>query len=138
MKVVIDTNVVISAALKDRNPEQVILFILKHPVDFEWVASSEIVGEYLSVLRRKKFRFSDEDLKRWQTVFTTLITVIAISKTVDFPRDQKDAKFLACALEAKADYLISGDKDLDSARKMGQTAIISVAKFKQFVCDTWQ
>jgi len=44
MKVVIDTNVVISAALKDRIPEEVLLFVVRHP-EFEWVATNEIVEE---------------------------------------------------------------------------------------------
>ncbi len=44
MRVVIDTSVVISAALKDRIPEEVILFVLAKP-EFTWIASEEIVGE---------------------------------------------------------------------------------------------
>lgn len=53
MKIVIDTNVLISAALKDRDPEIIILFIVSHP-EFEWVASPEIYQKYKEVLGRKK------------------------------------------------------------------------------------
>ena len=49
MKVLIDTNVVISAALKDKDPEMVILFIARHS-DFEWIVSQEILEEYKAVL----------------------------------------------------------------------------------------
>ena len=45
MRVVVDTNVLVSAALKDRDPEAVILIIVEQP-DFEWVVSSEILDEY--------------------------------------------------------------------------------------------
>jgi predicted nucleic acid-binding protein len=45
MKVVIDTNVLVSAALKDKDPEAVILFIVARS-DFEWVVSPEILAEY--------------------------------------------------------------------------------------------
>jgi len=55
---------------------------------------------------------------------------------VQFPRDPKDAKFLACALAAKADYLVTGDKDLKEALKLSHTKIISVAAFKQLVSET--
>lgn len=51
MKVVFDTSVVVSAVLKDRVPEEVILFVLGNP-DFTWTASSEIVSEYLTVIKR--------------------------------------------------------------------------------------
>ena len=54
MRVVIDTNVVVSAALKDRDPEAVIMFVVTRP-DFLWVASDPILEEYESVLARKKF-----------------------------------------------------------------------------------
>lgn len=45
MKVVIDTNVVISAAIADRNPEKIILFVVSNP-DFYWIVSPDILAEY--------------------------------------------------------------------------------------------
>ena len=53
MKVVIDTNVIISAILKDRTPEQIILFVAEQD-DFQWLVSSEILTEYKAVIRRFK------------------------------------------------------------------------------------
>ena len=49
MKVIIDTNVVVSAVLKDRVPEEVILFVLAKP-EFTWTASAEIISEYTTVI----------------------------------------------------------------------------------------
>jgi uncharacterized protein len=54
MKVVIDTSVVVSAALKDRGPEAVILFVAGQS-DFEWIVSADILEEYKAVLGRPKF-----------------------------------------------------------------------------------
>ena len=54
MKIVIDTNVVVSAVLRDRNPETVILFVIGNP-EFKWVASREIIEEYIGVLSRERF-----------------------------------------------------------------------------------
>jgi len=64
MKVVIDTNVFISAAWRDRNPEAVILWILGHS-EWEWLVSPEIMREYKQVLRRSKFSFSAEEISKW-------------------------------------------------------------------------
>ncbi len=136
MKVIIDTNVVVSAALKDRNPELVILFVVQHPA-FEWIASQEILDEYIGVIQRPKFRLSDTIMQKWVTMFTTLVTLVEVRTTVDFPRDQKDAKFLACAIAVDAAYLITGDKDFTEAYKVANTTVLSVALFKELVCDVW-
>lgn len=54
MRVVIDTNVLVSAVFKDKSPETIIRFVVAHP-DFEWVASEAILNEYKTVLARSKF-----------------------------------------------------------------------------------
>jgi uncharacterized protein len=48
---------------------------------------------------------------------------------VDFPRDRKDAKFLACALAGNADFLITGDRDFSEVETLGNTKIVSVSGF---------
>jgi len=136
MKVIIDTSVVVSAALKDRVPEEVILFVLARP-EFTWTASTEIIGEYITVLKRGKFKLSDETIQKWQGIFERRVKLTEVSHEVDFPRDQKDAKFLACALSAEADYLITGDKDFEEAYKAGVTTVISVSEFKRLVIGNW-
>ena len=137
MKVVIDTNVVVSAALKDRKPEAIIVFVVEHP-DYEWIASAEIIEEYVAVLHRDKFRLPEAVLEKWARMFGALITVVEVRATLNFPRDQKDAKFLTCSLAAEADYLITGDKDFDEAYKIGKTTVLSVSQFKRLVCEaTW-
>jgi predicted nucleic acid-binding protein len=54
---------------------------------------------------------------------------------IDFSRDQKDAKFLACAVESNADFLITGDLDFTEAQTLIQTNIVSVSSFNKLVCD---
>lgn len=136
MNVVIDTNVVVSAALKNRNPEAVILFVVEQPA-FTWVASPAILTEYITVLRRPKFKLPNAIVHQWETTFATFVTLAQGEQQVTFPRDPTDAKFLACALAASASYLITGDRDFSEARKLGITTILSVSLFKQFVCDVW-
>jgi len=129
MKVIIDTNVFISAVWRDKNPEAVILWICSQP-DWQWMVSKEIKKEYKEVLRRKKFSFSPDVLKEWEQVIDENTTEIKVDENINFPRDQKDAKFLACALSSEADYMITGDKDFTEARQLVKTIIISVSTFK--------
>lgn len=136
MKVVIDTNVLVSAALKDKDPEAVILFVAERP-EFEWIVSAAILIEYKEVLGRAKFNLPAEVLRRWSEIIDLLTIVVEANVSVDFPRDRKDAKFLECALAADAEYLITGDKDFKEPQKIVSTAIISVSMFKKLLMETW-
>jgi putative PIN family toxin of toxin-antitoxin system len=136
MRVIFDTNVVVSAALKDRVPETVVLFVAEH-ADFEWVASRDIIAEYEDVLQRPKFQLPESVIQRWRDAFRQFVTVVEVEQTIAFPRDVKDAKFLECALSAGAHYLVTGDKDFEEAQKVGNTTILSVSLFKSLVCDRW-
>jgi len=134
MKIVIDTNVLVSAILKDRTPEQVILFIAEHD-EFEWLVSSEILAEYKAVIIRPKFKLPTEIVERWFTAFSSLTTCIDVDVEIDFPRDRKDAKFLACAIAGSANFLITGDRDFTEAQKIVETIITSVTDFHCIICQ---
>lgn len=135
MNVVIDTNIVISAVLKDRDPEAIIRFVIDHP-QYDWIASRDILTEYTDVLRRPKFRLPDALLQEWSDLFARVVTIVDATVAVDFPRDQNDAKFLACALAINAEYLITGDRDFTDAYKLLNTTVCSVRQFKRLVIDT--
>ncbi|MGD0259351.1 MAG: putative toxin-antitoxin system toxin component, PIN family [Verrucomicrobiota bacterium] len=132
MRVVVDTNVVVSAILRDRLPERVLLFIIARP-DFEWVASREILTEYREVLRRPKFGLPETVLSQWDDRFRAAIAEWPAEVPVSFPRDLKDAKFLACALAANADFFVTGDQDFAEAGRLGRTKIVSVRQFDEIV-----
>ncbi len=132
MKVIIDTNVLLSAAWKDKTPEEVVLWILSQD-DWEWVVSEDILTEYREVIHREKFGLDSEILSRWETIIRELTTLVDINIDIEFPRDKRDAKFLACALISQADYFITGDKDFSEAKKIINTTIISVFAFKNLV-----
>lgn len=135
MKVLIDTNVLISAALRDRTPEEVILYVASQ-VDYSWIVSNAILTEYRSVLRRPRFALPESILVRWDTIFDAFTTVIDVPMLADFPRDQGDAKFIACAVASGADFLITGDRDFEEARKLMTTTILSVSAFKRLLIGT--
>ncbi len=136
IKVIVDTGITVSAAFRDRMPEEVILFVVEQE-DFEWIVSSAILEEYTEVLARKKFNLPPEVLQKWREVFEQCTTTVEVDIEIDFPRDQKDARFLECALAAEADYLITGDKDFEEAQKLVKTTIISVSQFKKLVMEKW-
>jgi uncharacterized protein len=130
MRIVIDTNILISAVLRDRTPEAVLLFIIESP-DWQWIASSSIVDEYIGVLSRPKFKLPTDILEQWQTVFDNAITIVMPTETLEFPRDPKDAKFLNCVIQGEADYFITGDRDFSEAPESVRDIIRSVNQFHE-------
>jgi uncharacterized protein len=136
VKVVIDTNILVSAVLRDRVPQDVVLFICETP-GFEWVASSEIMAEYKAVLRRKKFDLPIEIMQEWSSFLDENVMIVRVSEIVEFKRDLKDEKFLSCALSVDASWLITGDKDFQDADKLVNTIILPASMFKRTVMDLW-
>jgi putative PIN family toxin of toxin-antitoxin system len=124
MKVVIDTNVLVSAVLKDRDPEKVVLYVASQP-DFERIVSPLILKEYKDVLSRAVFDLPARVLQAWFSLLDAMTVMIDVDLAIEFPRDRKDAPFLACALTADADYLITGDRDFSEAQKLLKTTILS-------------
>ena len=134
MRVVVDTNVLVSAILRGRTPREVIQFIIDTP-DYDWMVTSEILKEYKEVLSRPKFKLTQEVIEEWWFVLDTVTRLVEVNDVVDFPRDRKDAKFLACALATDADFLLTGDRDFTEAKNLGKTRIISVSLFKRLLID---
>jgi uncharacterized protein len=134
MRVVVDTNVLISAAFRDRLPEDVIMFLVGGP-DIDWIATEKILQEYREILRRKKFDLTETVIQKWERMLEEVILIVPDSIVIAFPRDQKDAIFLSCALSADADFLITGDKDFSEAKKLTNTTILSAAMFKKLIMD---
>lgn len=134
MNVVIDTNVLVSAALKNRMPETVLRWIVAQP-GWAWVVSTEILAEYKTVLARQKFGLPPDLLYQWLTWLDTVTVCVDVPVALPYPPDPTDAKFLACALATQANWLITGDRDFTQARKLVTTTILSVSQFKTLVCD---
>jgi uncharacterized protein len=133
MRLVIDTNVLVSAVVRGGEPKKVIDFVIDS--DCLWLVSLEILMEYKSVLSRSKFKLSKDLLQSWFEDFDLATYLIEVDINIDFPRDQKDAKFLNCAIAGQADFLITGDRDFEEVENLGKTKIISVSKFKSLVID---
>jgi putative PIN family toxin of toxin-antitoxin system len=129
MNILIDTNIQVSAALRDKLPERVVLYVASRD-DFRWLVSPEILTEYRDVLRRRRFGLDQRFIDLWvELLRMRTVNIGSPPAAPDYPRDPKDAPFLAAAIAAKADFLITGDKDLLDAAKVVATRIVTVAQF---------
>ncbi len=111
-RVVIDTNVIISALLKEKSiPRQAIEFTFRHHI---FLASSETFIEVRQKLILPKFDIyiSSFDRQDFLERLFSLATFVDTTSNITDCRDRKDNRFLKLAVDGKADYIVSGDKDL--------------------------
>ena len=111
-RVVVDTNVVVSAVLLPRSvPRQALDQVWEHGT---MLISSTTVAELHDVLRRPRFDTYVRANERLEFL-TTLVRDaewVEITHLVTDCRDPKDNKFLELALSGQATHIVSGDEDL--------------------------
>jgi putative PIN family toxin of toxin-antitoxin system len=128
MNVLVDTNVVISAVIRDRLPQRVIDEIVSRD-DWFWIVTTEIETEYREVLARPKFKVSTAIQQNWRALVGEVTVRVSPTTPPPFPRDPKDELFIAAALASDADFLITGDKDLLDEQPLVSTKILRPAEF---------
>ena len=86
MTILVDTNVLLSAAIRDRLPERVIEAIAARD-DWTWMATPQIAAEYREVLGRPKFKIPQPQYDHWLQFLEANVRLFGPSATVpDFPR----------------------------------------------------
>ena len=134
MKIVVDTNVVISGVFFGGFPRRVVEAIVAHEVIA--YATPEIIDEYEEIvdemISRKQGNLRNDIL----APFIAELELIAPRSDVKISRDPDDDKFISCALDAKALYIVSGDKDLLDIASYESIEIITAADFcKRFLIE---
>ena len=130
-RIVLDTNTLISAiGWKDGNPRQIFDECMYDK--YELVESLDLIKEFLEVIQRPKFNFiSDDDKQEFLMNLMSICEVVEPKKKLEVIReDPDDNMVLECAVEGRADYIISGD---DHLQKLGEYAGIKIVSPKRFV-----
>ncbi len=112
MRLVLDTNVLISALGWNGKERAVLLETLSNNIDL--LLSEDIINEFLHVLSYDKFtHLSIEKISLFlEIIMETSIIIDTKTKLSVIKEDPDDNKILECAVDGKADYIISGDKHL--------------------------
>ena len=134
-RVVIDTNVVISAFLFEAStPAQVFDAVYENHI---LLFSSDTYTELCEVLLRPKFdRYAlREERINFLVTFSQLATEIAVHTEVAICRDPKDDKFLALAVDGKANYIVSSDQDLRDLGSFNAVPILTPREFYETVLE---
>jgi putative PIN family toxin of toxin-antitoxin system len=111
MKIIIDTNVLVSGIFWEGIPGKIINAWLDEKLTL--VATTNIIDEYVRVIEHLAQKFKGIDTESVVNLIM-LKTQIHHDITLSTPlcRDPDDDKFIACALSTRVNHIISGDKDL--------------------------
>lgn len=129
-RVIIDTNLWISFLIsKDYSKLDEILFTKKATLVF----SQELLDEFITVVRRPKFRrfFSPSDIEDVIETIEEYAEFIDVNASENACRDEKDNFLLSLAIDGKVDFLLTGDKDLLILNPFQSTTIITLSEFLQ-------
>lgn len=110
MKIVVDTNVLISGVFFGGFPRKVLSSIVGHQVTA--CATTEIIGEYEEVVQEMITRHQGKINRNILLPLINAMEIIEPVSDISICRDHDDDKFLGCAKDAHALYIVSGDKDL--------------------------
>jgi len=106
---VLDTNVIVSAHLKEEGLERFVLD-LALARKLQLFLSTEILEEYEGVLARPAFKLKPDRVTASLRLIKKVALMVHPEKKVQASRDPDDNKFLECAEEAQAGYLVTGNK----------------------------
>ena len=95
------------------------------------VISRETFAELRDVLQYPKFNLTDpEILGIIESEILPYFDVVDLAQEIqNVCRDPEDDKFLACAISAGVDYLVTGDRDLAHMKRFKNIRILTVGEF---------
>ena len=135
MRVVLDTNVFVSAAIQSGASHRILQHLIRVNSD-ELIICDEILSEIRDVLvSRPRLRkwISQDDAKRYVEMLQLHFNFVPNPAfIIPISRDSDDDYILALAQRERADYVISGDKDL-LVLQIPELSIVTPAEFETFL-----
>jgi putative PIN family toxin of toxin-antitoxin system len=128
LKLIIDTNLWVSFIISNKQSLlDPLLFARKARLLF----STELIAEIQQTIAKPRLKkyFGTNALEEMLSTFEPFTDLIEVESVITICRDPKDNFLLALAKDGKADYLLTGDKDLLVLKKFGKTKIKTITSF---------
>jgi len=130
MRVVVDTNVLVSAGLKQQSmPGMAALLVERRGGLLKSLATEQQLFEV--VARPRLSALIDPEAQAWLRRLMVTAELVVISERIAACRDPTDDKFLELAVNGRADLIVSGDGDLLSLNPFRDIPIVTPAAFVQ-------
>ena len=127
MKVVFDSNILIAALLFPGGRADAAVGNTIDGTD-DLLISRPIIQEVLAVLA-KKFSRDKEELSRVAVVLGEMGTLVEPSRRLSVFRDEPDNRILECAVEGKAEVIVTGDKAMLALGEYAGVRLIPLAEY---------
>ncbi|MDQ5984966.1 MAG: hypothetical protein CSYNP_00664 [Syntrophus sp. SKADARSKE-3] len=134
MKAVFDTNVLIAAFLTEGLCSGLLIRARKRA--FNLVLCDDLIREFDSIMA-KKFKLTSTDISEISAIISEAAAEM-LHKHNHVPsicRDPNDDMVIACAVDAAADYIVTGDDDLLVLKKYKNIMIINPRNFEALFVD---
>ena len=126
VKVLLDTNILISAMVFGGKPKQTLHSILEE--EFLAITSPVLLAELKEVLS-KKFPLRETDFKLTIKNIEEIFKTIQPKKTINVLKDDDDNRVLEAALEGNCKYIVTGDKELLRLKSYHNVRIVTADQF---------
>jgi putative PIN family toxin of toxin-antitoxin system len=136
LRVVLDTNVLVSGLIMLGKPRELLTIISRRKVTL--VLSQEILNEFSKVMRRNKFAeyAEEEQVERFVEDIESIAELIELKSPVKAAEDPKDNIVISTAIDGEADIIVSGDHHLLCLKKFRGIRILSVEEAVQMLKKT--
>lgn len=129
MRAVIDTNVLISATFWTGKSKQLLNKVRHGEITF--LTSQILLDELKEILVRadKPFKLSEKEAEQVVKSMRNLAQVVQTHSRMSICRDENDNRVLECAIDGRAEWIISGDLHLLELQSFQGVKIVTVGHF---------
>ncbi len=129
-KVILDTNVLVSALGWEGFPKEVFLCVIEGKA--ELFISREQLTELSKVLSYPKLRFTVEQAERFVALLLKVAAFVEPKEKVNvIENDPADNRILEAAVAGNVDYIVTGDSDLLNLKVFNGVKIVTPKEFLQ-------
>lgn len=125
-KVVLDTNLFISALIFGGKPEKVYTLVLEKQII--GVTSQILIAELIEILI-KKFEFEPSRIKQLQRITKKHFKIVYPDKIINVLRDEDDNRVLEAAIKGNCNFIVTGDSDLLTLKTFRKIKILTPENF---------
>jgi putative PIN family toxin of toxin-antitoxin system len=132
IRAVIDTNVFVSSALKKEGNEARVLDLVEANRIVPCVTAA-ILDEYAEVMSRRKLGFSQVKVDALLAGIREKGLIFVLNSSPRMSPDPDDDQFIACAMAADADFIVTGNRRHYPQEFYGRARVVSARELSEFL-----
>jgi putative PIN family toxin of toxin-antitoxin system len=137
LKILLDTNVLISALIKSGKPRELIFELIRKRAQL--ILSRNILEEFVEVVNDPNIRkyVDEDDMIGFLRAIGSMAKIIRVKSNFKIVKqDPDDDTILRTAYDGKADYIVSGDDHLLAIKRFREIKIVTVSEMLEILKKT--